>query len=85
VKRFVLVLATLAVVLTAAQGASAQVAKPGFGVKRACKTGPMRCFAMVVTRGGKTLSVANPNVLPTGYGPKEYHKAYKRPRPSPAT
>jgi subtilase family serine protease len=87
VKRFLLVLATLGIMLGATQaGASAQVARPAMGVKKACKAGPTRtfqCFAMVVTRGGKVLRASDPRALPNGYGPAQYHTAYNLPTTAP--
>jgi subtilase family serine protease len=51
------------------------------GAKRACTTGQMRCFALVVTRDGQPLRAASP---PAGsLTPANYHSAYNLPTQAP--
>lgn len=60
-------------------GASAAGAPGQAGQMRACVTGQLRCGAIVVTRGGRTLRAATPAALPAGLGPADYHTAYALP------
>jgi hypothetical protein len=54
-----------------------------FGAERACKTGPLRCFALVLTQNGERVRAASPAALPTGFGPADYHSAYNLPTNAP--
>ena len=57
---------------------------PRYGAERACTTGRVRCDALVLTKNGLRFAAASPAVLPTGYGPAQYHGAYNLPTTAPS-
>jgi subtilase family serine protease len=77
-RRVLMLAAALGLLLVATTAASAESAQT-LGQKRACTTGQVRCNAIIVTQGGRTLRAITPNALPAGYGPAAYHNAYSLP------
>jgi subtilase family serine protease len=80
-KPFTLLVVAAAVLVLAVPSAMASRAQAGtgFGSEHACKTGQMRCGALILTKDGRRVTAATPFVLPAGYGPAQYHGAYNLP------
>ena len=75
--------AVLAAIVPSAMAAGAQTVTR-YGAERACTTGRVRCNALILTRNGVRLEAASPAVLPSGYGPAQYHGAYNLPTNAPS-
>ena len=75
--------AVLAAIVPNATAAGAQTVTR-YGAVHACTTGQVRCNALILTRNGIRVAAATPAVLPSGYGPAEYHGAYSLPTTAPS-
>jgi hypothetical protein len=71
--------AALAAIVPSAMAAGAQTVS-NYGAQRACTTGQARCNALILTRNGRMVTAATPAILPSGYGPAQYHGAYNLPK-----
>jgi hypothetical protein len=63
--------------------ASASGVAPEFGVRHACSGKGLRCMALLLTRNAVVVRAASPSALPAGYGPDQYHTAYRLPTETP--
>lgn len=82
--RYLWLLAVASALLLAGSSITSASGSPALGAKRVCTTGQVRCYAMVVTRGGRVVRASTPGALPTGMSPANYHKAYNLPTTGPA-
>jgi subtilase family serine protease len=72
-----------ALALVAAQPAGASRGGSTYGVRPACTTGKIRCMALIRTHNGEAIHAASPALLPSGFGPADYHAAYGLPGQTP--